>query len=55
MIIYTHNQAAIKTIDNPSSKSGAYIVADIVYLVGCLQKHKQVQIEIRWVPSHRHP
>ena len=52
LIIYTDNQAAIRTVGNPTGKSGAYIVADIIYLIGHLQTTKQIQVEVRWVPAH---
>jgi len=36
LIIYIDNQATIRTVENLSGKSGACIVADIVYLIDCL-------------------
>ncbi len=52
LIIYTDNQAAIRTVGNPTGKSGAYINADITRLIDRLQTTKQIQIEVRWVPAH---
>ena len=52
LIIYTDNQAAIRTVGNPTGKSGAYIVADIVHLIDRLQTTKRVQVEVRWIPAH---
>ena len=52
LIIYTDNQAAIRTVGNPTGKSGAYIVADIVQLIDRLQTIKRVEVEVRWVPAH---
>jgi hypothetical protein len=33
LIIYSDNQASIMAVGNPSGKSGAYIIADIVHLI----------------------
>lgn len=52
LIIYTDNQAAIRTVGQPSGRSGAYITADIVRLIDHLQIQKGVQVEVRWVPAH---
>jgi ribonuclease HI len=52
VIIYTDNQAAIRTVGNPTGKSGAYIIDDIVRLIDCLQATKRIQVEVRWVPAH---
>ena len=51
-VIYTDNQAAIRTTNNPSGISGAYIAADIVRLIDQLHTAKQIQVEIKWVPAH---
>jgi len=34
------------------SRSGAYIIADIVYLIDKLQRGQQIQVEIRWILAH---
>lgn len=52
LIIYTDNQAAIRTVGRPSGRSGDYITADIVRLIDRLQAHKGVQVEVRWVPAY---
>ena len=52
LIIYTDNQAAIRTVGNPTGKSGAYIINDIVYLINRLQATKQTLLEVRWVPAY---
>ncbi len=52
VVIYTDNQAAIRTTNNPSGVSGAYIAADIVRLVDQLQATKQIRVEIKWIPAH---
>jgi ribonuclease HI len=52
IVIYTDNQAAIRATGNPTGKSGAYIVADIVRLIGKLQGERRAQVEIKWVPAH---
>lgn len=52
VIIYTDNQAAIRASGNPTGKSGAYVLTDIVHLISKLQGEQQLQVEIRWVPAH---
>jgi ribonuclease HI len=52
LIIYTDNQAAIRTVGRPSGRSRAYITADIVRLIDRLQAHKGVPVEVRSVPAH---
>lgn len=52
IVIYTDNQAAIKTTGTPTGKSGAYIMADIVYLIGKIQGEWRTRIEVRWIPAH---
>ncbi len=47
-IIYTDNQAAIKTLANPQSKSAQYIVQQIVK-----QYNRLIcPVEIHWIPAH---
>lgn len=53
VVIYTDNQAAIKTGNNRSGVSGAYIAADILRLVDQMQTTKQIQIEIKWIPAYK--
>jgi ribonuclease HI len=52
LIIFTDNQAAIRTFQNPTGRSGAYIVADAIQLIDKLQGEQGVRVEIRWVPAH---
>lgn len=52
LIIFTDNQAVIRTFQNPASRSGAYIVADAIKLIDKLQGDREIQAEIRWVPAH---
>jgi ribonuclease HI len=52
LIIFTDNQAAIRTFQNPTGKSGAYIVADAIQLIDKLQGKRGIRVEIRWVPAH---
>jgi ribonuclease HI len=51
-VIYTDDQAAIRTANNPSRISKAYIAADIVHLIDPLQTNRQIQLETKWVPAH---
>lgn len=49
--IYTDNQAAIRKIKDPNSKSGQHLVQNIVTMIDGLQS-AGVEIEIHWVPAH---
>ncbi|KAL3965699.1 hypothetical protein ACCO45_000007 [Purpureocillium lilacinum] len=51
VIIYTDNQAAIRSSAKPKGKSGAYLLKKIVSQTTTLQEHN-LPIEIRWVPAH---
>ncbi|PWI64598.1 hypothetical protein PCL_09492 [Purpureocillium lilacinum] len=51
VIIYTDNQAAIRSSAKPKGKSGAYLLKKIVSQAATLQEHN-LPIEIRWVPAH---
>ncbi|XMA13648.1 hypothetical protein WAI453_006439 [Rhynchosporium graminicola] len=52
LIIFTDNQAAIRTFQKPTGRSGAYIVADAIQLIDKLQGERGMRVEIRWVPAH---
>lgn len=52
VVIFTDNQAAIKTFQNPLGGSGAYIAANVVSLINKLQNDRRLKVEIRWVPAH---
>jgi len=52
VVIFTDNQAAIRTFQNPLGGSGAYIAADAVSLIDKLQNDRRLKVEIRWVPAH---
>jgi hypothetical protein len=47
LIIFTDNQAAIRTFQNPAGRSGAYIVANAVQLINKLQGERGIRVEIR--------
>ncbi|KAL3952738.1 hypothetical protein ACCO45_012681 [Purpureocillium lilacinum] len=51
VIIYTDNQAAIRSSAKPKGKSGAYLLKKIVSQAATLQEDN-LPIEIRWVPAH---
>jgi hypothetical protein len=53
VVIYTDNQAAIRTVSSLMGKSGAYIVSDIVHLIDRLQASKRVTVEIRWISARK--
>ena len=52
MVIFTDNQAAIRTFQTPTGRSGAYIVAEAIPLIDKLQRVRGISVEIRWVPAH---
>ncbi|KAJ6439009.1 reverse transcriptase [Purpureocillium lavendulum] len=51
VVIYTDNQAAIRSSAKPKGKSGAYLLKKIVAQTAILQENN-LPIEIRWVPAH---
>ncbi|PWI63980.1 hypothetical protein PCL_01206 [Purpureocillium lilacinum] len=51
VIIYTDNQAAIRSSAKLKGKSGAYLLKKIVSQTATLHEHN-LPIEIRWVPAH---
>ena len=51
VFIYVDNQASIRTIGNPSSKSGQHIVQRVIEEIEKLRKDGYV-IELHWVPAH---
>jgi ribonuclease HI len=51
LIIFTDNQAAIKTFQNPAGRSGAYVHASAVRLIDKLRKDRRLQVEISWIPA----
>ena len=52
VIIFTDNQAAIRTLQAPTGRSGAYIVAEAIPLIDKLQKDRGTRVEIRWILAH---
>lgn len=52
VVIFTDNQAAIRTFQTPTGRSGAYIVAEAIPLIDKLQRDRETRIEIRWVLAH---
>lgn len=51
VIIYTDNQAAIRSSAKPKGKSGTYLLKKIVAQTTTLQE-QNLPIEIRWIPAH---
>jgi hypothetical protein len=52
VVIFTDNQAAIRTFQTPTGGSGAYIVAEAILLIDKLQRDRGTRVEMRWVPAH---
>ena len=52
VVIFTDNQAAIRTFQAPTGRSGAYIIAEAIPLIDKLQRVRRTPVEIRWVPAH---
>nr|XP_036581842.1 zinc knuckle [Colletotrichum truncatum]KAF6790285.1 zinc knuckle [Colletotrichum truncatum] len=51
ILIYTDNQAAIRSSAKPKGKSGSYLLKTIADKTQKLQEHG-LKTEIRWVPAH---
>ena len=51
VLIYTDNQAAIRSAAKPKGKPGAYLLKTIVTQTRDLQE-QGLPVEIRWVPAH---
>ncbi|KAJ3552838.1 hypothetical protein NPX13_g11022 [Xylaria arbuscula] len=51
VIIYTDNQAAIRTSSKPQGRSGAYLLGEIAQQFQDFRTNSQ-RIEIRWIPAH---
>ncbi|KAJ6436838.1 reverse transcriptase [Purpureocillium lavendulum] len=51
VLIYTDNQAAIRSSAKPKGKPGAYLLKKIVSQAAALQE-QDLPIEIRWIPAH---
>ncbi|KAF5232691.1 hypothetical protein FANTH_12862 [Fusarium anthophilum] len=51
LLIYTDNQAAIRSTTKPKGKSGAYLPKSIAQQIDQLQS-QGLDTEIRWVPAH---
>ncbi|KAJ3571479.1 hypothetical protein NPX13_g5362 [Xylaria arbuscula] len=51
-ILYTDNQAAIRSSARPVGKSGAYLLKEITRRIQDLQENG-LPVEIRWIPAHK--
>lgn len=51
IIIYADNQAAIRTTANPTGKSGAYLLQEIVRQIDKLHAQGKT-VELRWIPAY---
>lgn len=51
-VVFTDNQAAIRTFQMPTGRSGAYIIARAISLIDKIQQDLELEIELRWIPAH---
>lgn len=51
LLVYTDNQAAIRSSANPKGKSGAYLLQNIAERIQQLRP-QELPTEIRWTPAH---
>ncbi|KFY11306.1 hypothetical protein V491_07268 [Pseudogymnoascus sp. VKM F-3775] len=51
VLIYTDNQAAITIAGKPRSRSGSYLLAEIIKLIDEIRPRTR-HIEISWIPAH---
>ncbi|TGO46402.1 hypothetical protein BCON_0327g00020 [Botryotinia convoluta] len=51
VIVFTDNQAAIRSVANPDSQSGQYILLQIIWMIENLRS-KGIEPEFHWVPAH---
>jgi ribonuclease HI len=52
VIIFTNNQAAIRSAARPRMQSGQYILRKFVRNLEKLRKERGVKVEVRWIPAH---
>jgi len=52
VLIYTDNQAAIRSVARPRGKSGSYLLQDITQRIQELRT-QGLTVEIRWIPAHK--
>ena len=52
-IIYTDNQAAIRTVSNGEAKSAQYIAERVIQAIDTLRHLYHQEIEIHWIPAHK--
>lgn len=52
VLIYTDNQAAIRSLARPTGKSGTYLLQDITRRMQELRA-QGLALEIRWIPAHK--
>ena len=51
VIVFTDNQAAIRSVANPDSQSGQYILLQILWMIENMRR-KGIEPEFHWVPAH---
>lgn len=51
VIVFTDNQAVIRSVANPDNQSGQYILLQILWIIENLRR-KGIEPELRWVPAH---
>ncbi|KAJ3453598.1 hypothetical protein MRS44_017845 [Fusarium solani] len=52
VLIYTDNQAAIRSVARPRGESGSYLLQDITQRIQELRT-QGLTVEIRWIPAHK--
>jgi ribonuclease HI len=52
VMIYTDNQAAIRSVARPRGKSGSYLLQDITQRIQTLRA-QGLTVEVRWIPAHK--
>ncbi|RDL35892.1 uncharacterized protein BP5553_06504 [Venustampulla echinocandica] len=51
VIVFTDNQAAIRSVANPDSQFGQYILLQILWMIENMRR-KGIEPELHWVPAH---
>ena len=53
IVIFTNNQAAIRSVQDPRWQSGQYILWQIINILGDIwEKAPEMKVRISWIPAH---